>query len=113
MQYMAHESMLNTPSPDGSPTRAHYEKLARHGDQVSIDKLKPPEYPEWIDYLREWAVELHGRSGVGMGGYAPLTYTTIADWSRLNRVPIDPEEVRALMQLDAAMLYPDKLGKSE
>jgi hypothetical protein len=50
--------------------------------------------------------ELHGRSGVGMSGPAPLSYSTIADWSRLKGVVILPEEIDALLLLDSVMLFP-------
>jgi hypothetical protein len=73
--------------------------------------LQAPEYPEGVEYLREWVYELHGRSGVGMGGLMPLSYTTIADWARLKEVDIDPHEVGALIALDAAMLAPGEPEK--
>jgi hypothetical protein len=36
----------------------------------------------------------------------PLSYTTIADWARLNQIDVSPHEVHALITLDAAMLSP-------
>ena len=52
----------------------------------------------------EWARSLHGRSGIGFGGVAPLSPVVLEAW----RVAMDlgdlhPLEVEALMYLDAAM----------
>jgi hypothetical protein len=41
-----------------------------------------------------------------MIGLLPLTYSTIADWSRLEDVDVKPHEVQALLILDRTMLYP-------
>jgi hypothetical protein len=60
-----------------------------------------------MGYLLTWAGEMCGRSGVSDGGYAPLSYTTIADWSRLTRQPVSHLEVEALIAIDAAMRTPD------
>jgi hypothetical protein len=83
------------------------------GKSDPIPELDGPEYPETIEYLREMLSELHGRSGVGMDGLAPLSYATIAEWSRLKGVPILPIEVEALMLLDSAMLYPGEPEKDD
>jgi len=41
-----------------------------------------------------------------MDGAAPLGYSTVADWSRLAGIDIEPHEVDALMALDAVMRHP-------
>ncbi len=41
----------------------------------------------------------------------PLSYTTIADWSRLKGISVKPHEVDALIYLDAAMLSPGEAGE--
>lgn len=50
---------------------------------------------------------------MGGGGYAPLSYSTIADWARLKKVDIEPHEVEALILLDAAMLSPDDTTETQ
>ena len=82
------------------------EKLAAKGDARAIAALDGPEFPDCLDYLYRWAVDMHGRSGVGMGGLMPLSYSTIADYSRLNDIYIAPHEVAALILLDSVMLSP-------
>lgn len=62
-----------------------------------------PEFPDALAYLWGWVLELHGRSGIGMGGANPLTYTTIADWAILTRNRPQPYEVEALVALDGAL----------
>lgn len=47
-----------------------------------------------------------------MSGLAPLTYGTLADFSRLTRTPLDPEDVEALFVLDAVMSHPDEPKKA-
>jgi hypothetical protein len=49
---------------------------------------------------------LHGRSGVGPGGLAPLSYSTLAHWSALTANRVEPYEVEALLLLDATLLAP-------
>ena len=55
----------------------------------------------------EWSYALAGRSGMGAAGMAPLSYTTIRDWSVLTGNCPTAEEVGALLELDAALLLPD------
>jgi hypothetical protein len=93
---------------DSAPNRAHWEKLARGGDAQAKRALAIPDWPLELAYLWDTASELHGRSGVGMGGLMPLSYTTIADYSRLKDVYFKPHEIEALIAIDAAMLYPDE-----
>ena len=46
---------------------------------------------------------LYGRSGLGMAGVAPVSYTTIRHFALLMDIdPIEPYEVEALVILDAA-----------
>lgn len=72
-----------------------------------LAELEGPSAPACLEYLRGWLFELHGRSGVGMSGVAPLSYGTIADWTRLTGAIVRPEEVRALIRLDAVLLHPE------
>lgn len=93
---------------DGIPHRTWLEASAKNGNKEASAELVERECPECMEYLVRWARQLHGRSGVSMSGLLPLSYTTIADWARLTDTDVDPLEVDALMQLDAAMLYPEE-----
>lgn len=108
MEYAAHEARLNQPAKDGTPERVHVEALAKRGNARAQSMLIGPPLPDTLAYLWNWALELHGRSGVGMHGLNPLTYTTIADWARLTRRHPGPLEVEALIRLDAVLLNPPK-----
>lgn len=78
------------------------------GDRAALAELKGgPECPEEAEYLVRWAYELHGRSGVGTGGAAPLSFSEVEAWSRLTGSDPDVLEVEALMLLDRALLSPD------
>lgn len=69
-----------------------------------------PVVPDCLSYLLDWLDMLHGRSGIGMTGIVPLTYTTIADWSRLTGTAVAPHEVHALLVLDAVRCHPGTPG---
>jgi hypothetical protein len=94
--------------------REHLEGLVARGPDKRgyaehVAKLQGSEYPDCIEYMRDWLSELHGRSGVGMSGFNPLTYSTIAHWSRLTETRVESDEVRALILLDAIMLNPGEM----
>lgn len=42
-----------------------------------------------------------------MSGLAPLSYATVEAWARLHDVAIEPQEIEALMLLDAIRCHPD------
>ncbi len=86
--------------------RQHLESAARRGHRKAIEELEGPEFPDALEYLYVWLYELHGRSGAGMHGLAPMSYTTIAAWSSLTGNVPDALEVRALLALDAILLSP-------
>lgn len=77
------------------------------GSEAAKRKLaNAPECPEEMEYLVSWAFDLHGRSGVGMSGAAPLSYTTVESWARLLDIRIEPYEVKALIALENAIRNP-------
>ena len=99
----SHVAELNRAAPDGTPQRDHWEASARGGNEAAIARLTPPEYPDCVEYLWRWVLELHGRSGIGMSGLAPLTYEAIAAWAALRGVRPTPAEVGALLAIDTAL----------
>lgn len=64
-------------------------------------------------YLHTWHEELFGRSGVGMDGLAPLSYSTLAHWQATMHVTLLPHEVSALLLLDSVRRHPPKLENTE
>jgi hypothetical protein len=99
--------LLDRRREDGTCDREHWEVLAERGDRAAIKRLEPPEYPSAFEYLREWLFQLHGRSGVGMNGFVPLTWTTLRHWRAETGTIVRPAEARALMRFDAILLHPD------
>jgi hypothetical protein len=89
--------------------------MARQGDKESIAILgNEPHCPEQVEHLVLWIHQLHGRSGVGMGGLAPLSYSEVEAWARLMDIKdLDPLEVEALVILDSAMLTDEEPVKDE
>lgn len=98
---------LAQPTKDGSTNRAHLEAAARMGDAQAAADLDGPECPEEAEYLVRAVYELHGRSGVGPGGLAPLSYSELEAYCRLTGFDADALEVDGLMVLDRALLAPD------
>ena len=103
--FCRHEAKL-AQRTDGVTLRAHLVARAAKGNAFAIRELDGPPFPAALTHLYEWANELHGRSGVGMGGIAPLTYTTLLDWCTLTGRAVAPHEVAALLALDSAMMPP-------
>lgn len=103
LAFLAHEVELRRTREDGTPWLDFWEAAAASGNRDAIKKLIVPRFPESVGYLREWAYELRGRSGVGMEGVAPLTYLTISAWAELTDRQIEPHEVTALLAMDAAL----------
>src|SRR5690606_31757765 len=105
VEYLKFETALNRRVSKGVTEREHLEEAARRGDENAKRHLTGPECPEEVEYLVELAYLLHGRSGVGMT-VAPLSFTTVEAFCRLMDVRLEPYEVAALIELDAA-LFPD------
>jgi hypothetical protein len=107
-----HEARLNERGKDGVSAREHLEGRLRMallmGKSPVIEGLDPPPFPDCLTYLRDWLFELHGRSGLGMSGAAPLSYATIEYWAKLNDITVQPHEVQALLVLDSVYLNPGK-----
>lgn len=66
-----------------------------------------PEIPEYVAYLYEWAVELHGRCGVSSSSILPLSHQEVRAWAELRDIAIVPHEVDALMRIDAVLRNPE------
>jgi hypothetical protein len=89
------------------PHRVHLERAAAQGDLWARAQLADgPVCPEPVAHLRSWAYELVGRSGVGMGGLAPLRYSEIEAWARLTGRCVTPRDVAALLALDRVLRQP-------
>lgn len=111
---MRYEAQLSERQKDGAMLRDHLVKAATAGHARSRQILEGgPPCPEGFEYLREWAFRLHGRSGAGMGGLAPLSYGTIAAWSQFTGITPEPDEVDALIRLDGVLLVPGELKVTE
>lgn len=101
MRCVEHETALNRPDKDGVTLRDIYTEKARRGSQAGRDLLRGPDYPWELAYLDDWSRTLVGRSGVSQFGIVPLSFTTIRDWSMLSGIQPTPQEVEALLVLDA------------
>jgi hypothetical protein len=102
------DARSNPDNPEDTTTQRDYLLAsARKGNRDSQRTLaEAPKFPEAIRYLWEWADEMAGRSGVGMSGIAPLSFTTIRDWSELTGGKPTRAEVEALTRLDAVIRNP-------
>jgi hypothetical protein len=111
MLFAAHVAVLRKPDEKGFAQRAHLLGLVKRGRATAaqIEMLEGPPFPDVLDYLWEWHVELVRTRNVGMNGAEPLTYQAIDAWARLtDRQPL-PHEVEALLQLDAVTRHPEAM----
>lgn len=110
MAYAAHVATLaQRPDDKGFDQRAHLAGLVKRGQATEAQRrmLDGPDFPEAVGYLWDWHSELARTRTVGMNGVDPLTYPTIDAWARLtDRSPL-PDEVEALLDLDAVTRNPD------
>lgn len=113
MLAVAHEARLAKPSnpkdPESRSVRQDLEALRARG--VRVPQLDEPEYPEHVEYLRTWSQRLHGRSGLGMGAIAPLSDVELVAWMIATGERPSPDEVEALMLLDAVRRDPSIVNK--
>lgn len=77
------------------------------------ERLNGPDAPESLGYLHELLGQLHGRSGAGMNGLAPLTFETIESFCRLKDVQLNAFEIDALLLLDTILLYPEAIASDD
>lgn len=86
---------------------------ARSGHADSLRILEGgPECPEPLEYLRDWLYAVHARSGVGMSGFAPLSWPAYDAWARHWGVTPDRAEEDALFLLDGIMLAPGDMKEA-
>jgi hypothetical protein len=114
--YVEHEMRLNRTLPDGTTERANLEvALDRYGSAVARRLLLDgPQCPDHLRYLLEHATALVGRSGVGMDGAAPLTWSTLKDYQSETGWSFAPWEKEMIMAIDAALRHrPDDLTKND
>ena len=86
---------------------------AARGIAAAIRELEGPPCPDTLEHLKVWAHELHGRSGVGMGGVAPVSHREIEAWARLTHRQPTALEVEALRVLDAVLRHPEIGGDED
>jgi hypothetical protein len=108
-----HQGQLNKPVESGGTQREHWESAAKRGSEAARAALDGPECPESLAYLLSWARALHARSGIGMNGFAPLSWTTLDAWARWTGNVPDREDVDALFVIDSVMLFPDPPKEAE
>lgn len=105
---MRHHALLDRKAEDGYSQRDHLLGLLKRGsDKARAEvrsQLNGPKCPPSLEYLKGYLYELHGRSGVGQCGLAPLSYQTVEAWSRLTGRSVTPREVNALLILDGILL---------
>jgi hypothetical protein len=108
--YVRHEARCNAladpKDPSKGTNREWWRAAARKGRPDAVRALQGPPYPTELDYLYRWALALHGRSGVGMTGVAPLSPVVVESWARQTHRRVDAMEFDALMLVDAALRAP-------
>lgn len=98
------DAELNARDGKGIALRVHLERAAEQGRESAIKRLQGPVCPEALRYMRTLLYRLHGKSGVGMNGAVPLTYSTVFDFMHVTDTPLDPWEVDLLMDADVVLI---------
>jgi hypothetical protein len=86
--------------------REHLQQAAKANPSIAA-KLEGPPFPEELRYLYRWAAQLTGRSGIGFGAVAPLSYSELDAFCRLTGARPNRLDVEGLMLLDAVMRHPE------
>lgn len=120
--HVAHNARLDE-RVEGFPVRDHMTrrllrleatKGTEHPETVKARReVEGPPAPDALAYLLQWSWELYGRSGIGMHGFAPLSFTTIRDWATLTDRAVEPHEVHALLMIDAVRRNPPKVTETD
>lgn len=113
LEYARVESYLSSVVRDNKgnslgTNRENLEVAAKAGNPRAKKLLALPPLPDTVSYLWDWAMELHGKSGVSQVGFNPLTYETITHWAHWKGESPEPYEIEALFMLDAILLNPPK-----
>jgi hypothetical protein len=91
----------------GVAQREHLKALATSSNAAvrakAVAMLKSPGCPEEFAYLRDWLYQIYGRSGVGFGDVAPLSWQTVESWARITGNRPTADEVEMLMALDQTL----------
>ncbi len=70
----------------------------------SLQTGKRPALPAGGDLLWTWFSDLHAARSFGMNGPNPITFTEIAAYLALYRIPAQPHHIAILRAMDAVYL---------
>lgn len=106
------EFRLSSTDEQGISQRAHIEKRLETAEAAGMDgilsaaleELDQPDFPDDLDYLWEWFLELHSARQSGGFGAAPISYLEMEAWSRLTDRELRDWEARAIRTLDGMFL---------
>lgn len=114
---MRHEAQLNAPASAKDPTlgtmRVHLESAAARGSALAIARLEGPEPPEDLLYLLEYAEELARGRRYSVNGPEPIGWTDIHAWAQLTGRHPEPDEVHAILLIDAVLLNPGEVTRGD
>ena len=101
--------MFGRREADGANERAHRESAARQlaalGRKPKSDPLPSgPPFPDDLDHLWRWFLDLSRGRRAGGFGPANLAWADLRAWADLTGNRPEPWELDALMRLDAAWL---------
>ena len=109
MLAVAHEAKLDQhtiPDDPKSPTRRTSIEAQVRARKVDRSALDGPAVPLEFAHLLDWSRTLHGRSGIGMSGVAPLRPSEIVAWAHGSGHNPTPAEFEALLFLDSVRRDP-------
>lgn len=80
------------------------ETRAERNARFHVPELTPeaPEIPDQVEHVWNWFWEISGQRSSGMADAEPIAWRDISEWSRLTGNSLHPEELRMLIEMDAA-----------
>ena len=83
--------------------REHLEQVWKSTGRKP-EGLDPPPFPDVVNHVWAWFIELHNaRPQTGMG-VSPITYSEISAWSSLTGVIPNPWEVGVIKSIDRVFI---------
>jgi hypothetical protein len=109
LAFVAHEARMRAPADKEGrvSVRTALTAAAARGVESAIKGLASPPFPEALEYLWDWFMELDRTRTTGFNGPDPITYPIIESWARLMDRHPSPTDVELLLQMDLVMRHPD------
>lgn len=109
MAFAQHEVKLSARQSDGRSLRVHLESVRQQTGKTP-EELEGPQLPVMCEHWWFWWGELDSGRQAGLG-IQPIAWLDILAWATLTRRTLEPDDVDALRQIDAAVVRAQREAK--